>query len=87
MKMKKKILSAAVLAALGASTAQAVNLSQDGTGEVLLFPYYTVQNGEETLVSIVNTTDYTKAVKVRFREAYNSREVLDFNLYLSPHDV
>jgi len=87
MKMKKKVLSAAVLAAMSVGSAQAVNLSQDGTGEAMIIPYYTVQNGEETLVSIVNTTDETKAVKVRFREAMNSREVLDFNLYLSPYDV
>jgi hypothetical protein len=87
MKMKKKILSVAVMAALGAGTAQAVNLSQDGTGEVLLFPYFTVQGGEETILSIVNTHDEVKAVKIRFRESYNSREVLDFNLYLSPYDV
>jgi hypothetical protein len=87
MTMKKKILSAAVLAALGAGTAQAVNLSTDGTGQGLLFPYYTVQGGEETILSVVNTTDRGKAVKIRFREAYNSREVLDFNIYLSPYDV
>ena len=87
MKMKKKILSVAVLAALGAGSAQAVNMSTDGTGEVLLFPYYTVQGDEETLLSIVNTTNQGKAVKVRFREAYNTREVLDFHVYLSPYDV
>ena len=87
MKMKKKILSAAVLAALGSGAAQAVNLSQDGMGQVLLFPYYTVQGNEETYIQVVNTTDKGKAVKIRFREAYNSREVLDFNIYLSPYDV
>ncbi len=87
MTMKKKILSAAVLAALGAGTAQAVNISTNGLGQVMIAPYFTVQGDEETLLSIVNTTDDTKAVKVRFREAYNSREVLDFNVYLSPHDV
>jgi len=87
MKMKKKVLSAAVLAAMSVGSAQAVNLSQTGTGEVMILPYYTVQGGEETVFSIVNTTDETKAVKVRFHEAMNSREVLDFNLYLSPYDV
>ena len=88
MKMKKKILSAAVMAAaLGAGSAQAANLSSDGTGQVLLFPYYTVQGNNETLLTIVNTTDKGKAVKVRFREAFNSREVLGFNLYLAPFDV
>lgn len=87
MKMKKKVLSAAVLAAMSVGSAQAVNLSQTGTGEVMIVPYYTVQGGEETVFSIVNTTDETKAVKVRFHEPMNSREVLDFNLYLSPYDV
>ena len=36
---------------------------------------------------MVNTTDNAKAVKVRFLEGFNSREVLDFNLYMSHHDV
>jgi len=35
----------------------------------------------------VNTTSSAKAVKVRFLEGRNSREVLDFNLFLSKFDV
>ncbi len=65
----------------------AVNVSQDGLGQVLIMPYYTTQADNETLISITNATDQVKAVKVRFREAQNSAEVLDFNLYLSPYDV
>ena len=90
MKMKKKILSAAVMVALGAAgSAQAarVFLSGDTHGQVLLFPYYTVQGNNETLLTITNTTDKGKAVKVSFREAFNSREVLAFNIYLAPFDV
>lgn len=87
MKMKKKILSVAVLVAMGAGTAQAVNLSADGTGQVILFPYFTAQGNEETYLQVVNTHNEGKAVKIRFREAYNSREVLAFNIYLSPYDV
>ena len=87
MKMKKKILSAAVTAVLGAGSAQAVTLTKDGQGGLLLFPYYTVQGNNETLVTITNVTDKGKAVKVRFREAFNLREVLGFNLYLAPFDV
>jgi len=87
MKMKKKVLSVAVLAALGAGAAQAVNVSEDGTGQVILFPYYTVQGNEETYLQVTNTTGMGKAVKIRFREAANSNEVLDFNIYLSPYDV
>jgi hypothetical protein len=67
--------------------ANAVNLNPDGLGQVLLYPYYTVNNSQNTLLSVVNTTSNGKAVKVRFLEGYNSREVLDFNLFLSPYDV
>ena len=49
MKMKKKILSAAVTAVLDASSAQAVTLTDDGQGGLLLFPgYYTVQDNYAT---------------------------------------
>mgnify|MGYP001038884243 FL=1 len=85
--MKKTILHAAVLAGLAAAgSAQAVHVNTDGLGQVLLYPYYTVQNGFDTYVHVVNTTDTVKAVKVRFLEGKNSKEVLDFNLYLSPND-
>ena len=40
-----------------------------------------------SLLSVVNSTASAKAVKVRFLEGRNSREVLDFNLYLSAKDV
>lgn len=90
--MNRKNLTAAVLAGLAgaagiASSAQAVNLNPDGLGQVLIYPYYTSNDGNETLMSVVNTTDSAKAVKVRFLEGYNSREVLDFNMYMSAYDV
>lgn len=90
--MRKTKLAAAISLALAGSagvlnTAQAVNVNPNGVGEVLLFPYYTVRDGNDTLMSIVNTTGVVKAVKVRFLEGKNSKEVLDFNLYLSPYDI
>jgi hypothetical protein len=90
--MKRNNLTTALLAGLAgaaglASTAQAVNLNPDGLGQVLIYPYYTINKGNQTLVSVVNTTNRVKAVKVRFLEARNSKEVLDFNLYLSQFDV
>ena len=90
--MKRNSLTTALLAGLAgaaglASTAQAVNLNPDGLGQVLIYPYYTVNKGNNTLISVVNTTSDVKAVKVRFLEGKNSAEVLDFNLYLSPFDV
>jgi hypothetical protein len=84
--MKHKILYAAMLAGLGAGSAQAVHINPDGLGQVLLYPYYTVENSFSTNVHVVNTTSAYKAVKVRFLEGMNSQEVFDFNLYLSPYD-
>lgn len=59
-----------------------------GIGHVLFTPYYSTVNGNTTLISLVNT-DATmgKAVKVRFRGAANSDDVLDFTVLLSPGDV
>jgi hypothetical protein len=90
--MNRKNLTAAVLAGLAgaagiAGTAQAVNINPDGLGQVLIYPYYTSRGGNQTLLSVVNTTEDAKAVKVRFLEGYNSREVLDFNMYMSAYDV
>lgn len=91
-KLKRKSLYLALAASLGAAgvagSASAVNINGDGLGQVLIFPYYTVRNGTDTYLSVTNTssTDY-KAVKVRFTEGRNSREVKDFNLYLSPNDM
>jgi len=92
---KRKSLYAALagVSALGATSAvQAVNVNPDGLGQVLLYPYYTVRtntagNAFNTLLSVINTTGSVKVVKVRFLEGKNSREVLDFNLFLSPNDV
>ncbi|SDU35915.1 hypothetical protein [Halopseudomonas salegens] len=87
--MKKSLSQAVALAAsLGmAASAHAVNVNPDGLGQVLLYPVYTVDNENYTSISVTNTTDEFKAVKVRFLEGEMSREVLDFNLYLSPEDV
>jgi len=92
---KKKSLYAALagVSALGVTgAAQAVNVNPDGLGQALIYPYYTTRadsagNAYGTLMSVVNSTASAKAVKVRFLEGKNSREVLDFNLFLSPFDV
>ena len=79
------LAGAGALAMAGA--ANAVYVNQDGLGQALVYPYYTVRGGNVTLVSVVNTTTQAKAVKVRFLEGKNSVEVLDFNLFLSAKDV
>lgn len=90
-KTRKKLATMAVAAAMGgamlmAAPAHAVNVSQVNLGEVLFFPYHTVQNNMDTVFTVTNTTNRTAVIKIRFREARNSREVRDFNVVLSPYD-
>jgi hypothetical protein len=90
--MKRNSLNAAIAAGLVAAAgmcdgANALELSPDGIGQVLIYPYYTVNKNQQTVISVVNATNVAKAVRVRFLEGYNAREVLDFNLFLSEFDV
>jgi hypothetical protein len=87
--MKKNLLSLAVAAGAAGMTSVAsaqMYLNSEGTGEALIFPFYSVQSGNDTYIHVVNTTAQTKAVKVRMIESVDSLETLDFNLYLSPQD-
>jgi hypothetical protein len=74
-----------------AAPARAVYLDPDGTGQVLIYPYYTAQSSSgsayNTLLSVTNTAFDTKVVKVRFREGRNGLQVLDFNIYLGGGDM
>ncbi len=67
--------------------AHAINLASNGKGEVLIFPYYTVRNGFDTLLSVTNTSDRTVLANLRLREASNGRPVLEFHIALAPYDV
>jgi len=90
-KCKMKQLALAMGVALGGMSlmpsAQAVNLATDGLGQVLIFPYYTTRAGWTTLFNITNTSNQVVAIKVRFHEGLNSRDVFDFNVIMSPFDV
>jgi len=86
-KQNKLVAAMAAGLAIASGNVGAVALNADGTGEALVYPYYTARGDQTTLLTVVNTTNNAKAVKVRFREARNSNDVLDFNLYLSPFDV
>jgi hypothetical protein len=92
LNIRKNLVSLAVASALTggvmmATPAHALSVSSDNLGQVLLFPYYTVKNGFDTLFTVTNTSDQTAIIKIRWREALNSREVRDFNVILSPQDV
>lgn len=66
--------------------AYAVNVSPNGEGQVLLYPYYVTRDNNDTLISIANHTPDVKALKVRLHEGENGRVIQAFNLYLGPYD-
>lgn len=85
---KKTLLSTAVTTVALASpvySQQVVNT--EGTGQVLMFPFYNVENNSNTFMHISNNTGDNKAIKVRFMEHKNSNIILEFNAYLGPYDV
>jgi len=102
--MKKSTLALSIAAALGGmglagtasamttldttGTATSLSLNARGIGHQLVFPYFTAQGDNATLLSIVNTdTANGKLVKVRFRGASNSDDLYDFQVLMSPGDV
>ncbi|CAN7224459.1 cell surface protein [Acidovorax sp. LjRoot129] len=63
-------------------------VTQGGTGHSLVVPYFNAQNGNMTVLHVVNTdTVHGKLAKVRFRSAANSDDILDFQVFLSPGDT
>lgn len=90
-KLKMKSLYLALVAGFGAagmaSSASAVNVDANGFGQVLIYPYYSVRQGTDTYISLTNSSNDYKAIRVRFNEGKNGRPVLGFNLYLSPFDM
>lgn len=91
-KFKRSSLTLALVAAIGSvgiagTASSAVHLSDNGQGQVLIYPYYTTRAGQDTYLSVLNTTALSKALKIRFSEGKNSRAVIDFHIYLSPYDI
>ncbi|MEO7325876.1 MAG: hypothetical protein ABIW82_13710 [Dokdonella sp.] len=80
-------IALALSAMLASTPASALSLNPRGLGQVLLFPYYTVNKNQDTLLSVINTSEHGKVAKVRFLEGYNGRSVLEFFVFLSAHDV
>jgi hypothetical protein len=82
---------AALALCAAASTAGAVHRSMDGIGQALIYPYYTVRSVEakpfNTYVTVTNRNADVKAIRVRFREGRNGREVAGFNLFLGSRET
>jgi len=76
-----------VAAAVLASPVHGVTLNPRGLGQVLIYPYYTVNKGQDTLITVFNASDFGSIMKVTASEGLNGREVLNVNLVLAPHDA
>ncbi|GHT86280.1 hypothetical protein AGMMS49960_21040 [Betaproteobacteria bacterium] len=65
-----------------------VVVAEDYTGLINIVPYYSVQEGNTVALSITNNDTLNgKVLKVRFRSAEWSDDVLDFQVFLSPGDI
>ncbi|MBU0789994.1 MAG: surface layer protein NpdA [Gammaproteobacteria bacterium] len=73
---------------LGASNAVAFRVSETAPGHHLMFPYFTVQRGQMTVLHLINT-DFSngKAVKLRFRGAGNGDSLLSLQVLMAPGDT
>lgn len=84
-KLTKLLLSIVVLVAF--QQVSAVRLSDNTEGQALIFPYYSVQNDLTSYITIENNSGQYKAIKISIREGFNGYAVLNFALYLPPHEV
>lgn len=83
--MTRWTLCAAIAAAVAAAPAgAAVTLNPGGTGQGLLFPYFSTNNGQSTLINVHNTSGEGKALKVRVLESERGAVTLGYNIYLAP---
>lgn len=71
----------------GPTNPRAMYLSNNTVGgEVLLFPYFALGNGQITTITVTNSADHVKAVKFTINEGLQGAEVIGFHLYLGPKD-
>ncbi len=85
-RMKHARIFTALLSLL-ASSAFGMTINPNGTGQVLIFPYYTVNKSQQTLITVSNPTTAAKAVEVLFRESYNGKVVYAIDVFLAPHQT
>jgi hypothetical protein len=93
MNMKAKFKQLGLVAAVAAVSAGYVGVASaqseraiGNLGDLAIVPYYTVQDGWQTGVHIINSSTKTQVVKLRLRRASDSADALDFNLIMSPKD-
>lgn len=87
MKNIRTLLVVALIAIAGATPLHALELSTNGLGQVLIYPYYTVNSGHDTWFTVSNPHRTGAIVRVRFLEGYRGRPVANVNVFLAPHDT
>lgn len=82
------ILFSIILSAFHYQANAAVHLSNNSTGQVGIVPFYSVVDGNETHLRVMNNGDQYKAVRVNVRTAdISAHPVYSLNVYLRPHDT
>jgi hypothetical protein len=89
-----KVIVTLVCLAFLAAPALAQNLNDHVTeaqnlkGDMLVYPVYMANNGVETNINVINSSNTVSCVaKVSVRSHKYSQDMLDFLIYLSPNDV
>lgn len=85
----RTLLCSALALGLGFPTAADADLrlSTSGLGDALYIPYYTVEGGQTSLLTVANAGSQATAVQVLLAESLNGQNVLSFSVYLAPHSV
>ena len=63
-----------------------LKISTNSKGDALIYPAFKTGNWDSELV-VRNSQDYAVVAKVVLYASDNSRELMDFDIYLSPYDV
>jgi len=71
----------------GVEATEPLLLSPNRQGDALIYPAFRSGEGWSTEISVRNTKDVAIVAKAVLYAKFDSRELGDFNLYLSPHDV
>lgn len=88
-----RIAALLVLAAAAAASAQPLDAdhfvrSANGSGQLLVVPYFSTQAANVTALNITNTDgSHGKALKIRFRGASNGDDLYNFQVFLGPNDM
>ena len=80
-----KIIISLLITVLSSSSTWGVNLSQNGTGQVLIFPHFQASANTHSEIQIVNTTKDKKAFRVRAINPKTGDADKIWNLYLQPN--